>query len=174
MSLNKGSRNAILRRIGLAFALVVLLAGASSAYADTILNYQITGSGNYTANFTLAMHPAPSGGNSLAFWFASLPVNVNGTWTPVTLTFDSRTVFGGMLGLFSSWALLGPQLYSGSTYSPTMSVGNFTLAGIAGSGLGVYSLTVTPATLVPEPTSFILLVTGLLALFGIQLLRRFA
>ena len=165
--------SSILRRFGLALALVVL-AGASSAYADTILNYQLTGPGNYTANFTLSMHPTPSGENSLAFWFASIPVDVNGTWTPVTLTFDSNTVLGGMLGLFSSWALVGPQLYSGSTYSPTMSVGNFKLAGVAGSGLGFYNLTVTPATRVPEPTSFILLVTGLLALFGIQLLRRFA
>ena len=101
-------------------------------------------------------------------------MDVNGTWTPVTLTFDSNTVLGGMLGLFSGWALVGPQLYSGSTYSPTMSVGNFKLAGVAGSGLGFYNLPVTPAATVPEPTSFILLVTGLLALFGIQLLRRFA
>jgi len=167
----------LVRRLVLAVAVLIILAAASSAHADSLLNYQITGpgsAGTFTADFTLFMHPTPSGGNSLAFWFASLPVNVNGRWGPVTLTFDGRTGFGGMLGLFSSWALLGPQLYSGSTYSPTMSVGNFTLAGAAGSGLGVYSLTVTPATSVPEPTSFILLVTGLLALFGIQLLRRFA
>ena len=179
MSRNKGSRNAILRRIGLAFALVVLLTGASSAYADTILNYKITGAGNYTANFTLAMHPTTApGGSSSLFLLPTFTAYVNGQPTPVTLAFSNLPLIGsGIAGLFS-FGLGGSSLplYSWSNNSPTMKVDTFHLIGLAGPGFssytfGSYTLIVTP---VPEPTSVILLVTGLLALFGIQLHRRVA
>ena len=176
MSRNKGSMSSMLRRFGLAFVLVVLLAGASSAYADTILNYQITqtsGIGNSTVNFTLAMHPTPSGGNSSAFSLLPLQAYLNGAPAPITVTpiFTSSFLGGSILGLFG-FAFAGPQqLYSWSNSSPTMYVGNFTLTGGTLGSVGTYRLTVIS---VPEPKSFILLVVGLLALFGIQLLRRFA
>jgi hypothetical protein len=169
-----------IRRFGFAFALVVLLAGASSAHADTILNYQISqinGFGTYTANFDLPMHPtANPGGISSLFSLPNLQAYVNGAWTPVTLVFSNIPFLGSGVAGFFSFALGNSQLplYSWSNNSPTMNAGTFQLIGIAGSGLGTYKLTVTPATAVPEPTSFIFLVTGLLALFGIQLVRRFA
>jgi hypothetical protein len=167
-----------IRRFGLGFALIVLLAGASSAYADTILNYQITqlnGFGTYSADFTLAMHPAANPGGSSSF-FSLPPVQayVNGAWTPVTLVFSNLPFLGsGVDGLFS-FALGGSQLalYSWSNNSPSMNAGTFQLIGGAGSGFGTYKLTVTPTTSVPEPPSSLLLGAGLLILFGVQLLRR--
>jgi hypothetical protein len=161
------------RRLGLAFALVVLLAGASSAYADPILHYKVTGSENYTAYFTLAMHPTMlPGGSSSLFLLPAFTAYVNGAPTPVILAFSNLPLVGsGIAGLFS-FALGGSSrpLYSWSNNSPTMNVDTFHLVGYGGPGWGSYTLTVS----VPEPTSFILLVTGLLALFGIQLLRRHA
>ncbi len=118
--------NSMLRRLVLALAVVILLAGASSANADTLLNYQITGpgsAGTFNASFTIFMHPTPSGGNSLAFWFTNLPVNVNGAWTNLTIAFSS--LLGGSAAGSSTFALVGSQLFtwpSGSA-TPIMNTG---------------------------------------------------
>src|SRR5882762_5624949 len=153
MSWNKGSMNSIVRRFVLPIAVVVLLAGASPTHADTILNYQITqisGSGNSAANFTLAMHPTPSGGNSSAFYLLPVQAYLNGAPITVTPVFSSSLLGGSILGLFG-FALVGPQqLYSWSNSSPTMYVGNFMLTGGTLGSMGTYKLTVTPATSVPE------------------------
>ncbi len=172
--LDWGSMTSIIRRFGLAFALVVLLTGASSAYADTILNYQITGpgtNGTFNASFTLFAHPTPSGGNSLAFWFSSLPVDVNGTWNNLTVIFTS--LLGGGVAGTNSFALVGQQLFSwpSSSSTPTMNIGKFSLSGAAGSGWGTYTVAVSR---VREPASLLLLGAGLLLLFGVHLLRRLA
>jgi hypothetical protein len=164
-----------IRRFGFGFALVVLLAGASSARADTILSYQITGpgsNGTFTASFTLPQHPTPSGGNALTFWFSALPVDVNGTWTNLTVVFSGLLGGGGVAGT-NSFALVGQQLFSWplSSSTPIMNSGNFNLWGGTGSGLGYYTVIVTPATSVPEPGSLILLLTGVLLLFGVRILR---
>jgi len=170
--------NSTIRRFVLALAVVILLAGASSAYADTILNYQIAGpgsNGTFTADFTLGMHPTPSGGNALAFWFSNLPVDVNGTWTNATVAFTS--LLGGGVAGSNAFALVGSQLFSWPSFSstPIMNTGIFTLSGLTGSGWGSYTLTVTPATVpTPESASLVLLLLGLLVLFGGSRLRRLA
>jgi hypothetical protein len=163
----------MIRRIVLAFAAVILLLGATSANADTILNYQISGPDSFSASFTLPQNPTPSGGNELAFYFASLPVDVNGTWTNLTVAFYSALFGGGILGS-DTFDLYGRQLFSwaDSSSTPTMDSGTFyTIGAAAGSDRGLYEVTVRA---VPEPTSFILLGTGLLTLFGVRLRRRLA
>lgn len=170
--------NSIICRFVLSAAVVILLAGASSAHADTILSYQITqltgfGSNSHsTVDFSLAMHPTPSAGNSSVFSLFPLQAYLNGAPITITPIFSNSFLGGSILGLFG-FALVGPQqLYSWSNSSPTMYVGNFTLTGVTLGSIGTYRLTVTPVTSVPEPASLILLATGLLALFGIQLYRR--
>lgn len=174
--------NSIIRRLVLACAAAILLAGASSAYGDTIGNYQyqISGPGfdgtTFTASFTLPGHLKPSAGGPLGFDFVGLPVDVNGKWKDLTVVFDSSLLGGGVLGL-GSFYLFGPQLFSwpNSSSAPIMDVGTFHLFGLAGDRLGSYTLNVTdPPASLPEPASFTLLGTGVLMLLGVHLRRRFA
>jgi hypothetical protein len=120
------------------------------------------------------MHPTPSGANSLAFWFSNLPVNVNGSWTNLTIAFTS--LLGGGVAGSDTFALVGSQLYTwpSSSSTPIMNTGVFSTYGITASGLGTYQVTVTSATATPEPASLALLVVGLLALFGLRRLGLFA
>src|SRR4030081_2125787 len=122
-----------MRRLVLSVAVLVILAAASSARADSLLNYQITGpgsAGTFTADFTLFMHPTPSGGNSLAFWFSNLPVDVNGSWTNLNIAFSSLQ--GGIVAGSGTFALVGAQLYTwpSSSSTPIMNTGIFTADGI--------------------------------------------
>jgi hypothetical protein len=171
--------NSTIRRSLLSLAVLILLAGASSAYADTLLNYQISGpgsSGAFIADFTLGMHATPSGGNSLAFWFSNLPVDVNGTWTTMTIAFSS--LLGGSTAGIGTFGLVGAQLFtwpSGSA-TPIMNTGVFTAYGVTASGVGSYTVSVSPAIIIatPEPASLALLIAGLLALFAARRLRLLA
>ena len=175
---NGPSMNSILRRLVFALAVVILLAGASAAQADTLLNYQITGpgsAGTFNADFTIFMHPAPSGGNSLAFWFTNLPVNVNGTLSNLTIAFSS--LLGGSAAGSGTFALVGSQLFSwpSGSATPIMNTGVFSAYGISASGMGTYTVTVSPAIIsAPEAASLLLLIVGLLALFGARRLRLLA
>lgn len=171
--------NSILRRLVLSLAVVILFAGASAAHADTLLTYQITGpgsAGTFNAGFTIFMHPTPSGGNSLAFWFSNLPVTVNGSLSNLTIAFSS--LLGGSVAGSGTFALVGSQLFSwpSGSSTPIMNTGVFSAYGVTASGIGTYTVSVSPALIIttPESASLLLLVIGLLALFGARRLRLLA
>jgi hypothetical protein len=155
----------------LAFVAVVLLLGATSANADTILSYQISGPDSFSASFTLPQNPTSSGGNQLGFYFASLPVDVNGAWTNLTVVFYSTLLGGGVRS--NTFDLYGGQLFSWapSSSTPTMDLGTFSTIGEAGGDRGSYTVAVSA---VPEPASFILQGTGLLALLAVRRRRHVA
>jgi hypothetical protein len=176
VSRNKDSMNFTTRGFVLAFAFVVLLAGACSASADTIVSISGPGpNGSFTASFSLPT--TPSRGGPLGFDFVNLPVDLNGKWTNLTVVFDSGVLGGGVLGI-DGFYLFGQQLFSWSSSSstPTMDFGTFQLFGATGSGVGSYTVAITdpPSRGVPEPSSVLLLSLGALMLFGVHLLRRFA
>jgi hypothetical protein len=163
-------------------AVVILLAGASSASADSIVNYQISGPGSkgtFTASFSLHQNPTPSAGNPLGFDFVNLPVDVNGKWKNLTVYFFNG-VIGEGFGASNGFSLFAPfqHLYSwsASASTPTLDLGTFHAFGAgAGSKGGLYTVTVTdPPGAAPEPASIALLGMGLLALCGVRRRRRSA
>ena len=171
--------NSMLRRLVFALAVLILLAGASSAKADTLLTYQITGpgsAGTFNAGFTIFMHPTPSGSTSLGFWFSNLPVTVNGALTNLTIAFSS--LLGGSAAGSGTFALVGSQLFSwpSGSATPIMNTGVFTAYGVTAGGIGTYTVSVSPSLIIttPEAASLLLLVIGLLALFGARRLRLLA
>jgi hypothetical protein len=168
------------RLLLLAVAAVILLAGASSAFADSIVNYQISGpepQGTFKASFSLPQHPTPSGGNRLGFDFTNLPVDVNGTWENLTVYFYNGFIGQGVAGSksFSLFAV-DQSLYSwpASAPTPTMELGTFSTLGIGvGSAAGIYTVVATdPPGAAPEPASLLLFGMGLLALVGVRQRRR--
>jgi hypothetical protein len=169
------------RRLGLALGIVMLLVGASSACADSIVDYQISGpapQGSFTASFSLPQNPTPSEGNQLGFDFANLPVDVNGTWENATVYFYNGLIGQGAASSnsFSLFAF-GQQLYSwsASAPTPTMELGTFYAFGIgAGSRPGLYTVIATDPPAAPEPASVTLLGMSILTLCGLRLRRRSA
>jgi len=174
--------NSTRHRFVLVLAVVILLAGASSASADSIVNYQINGpgpTGTFTLSFSLHQNPKPSAGNQLGFDFANLPVDVNGTWKNLTVYFYNGLLIGRGPGASNSFSLfgIGQQLYSwsASASTPTMELGTFHARGALAGSRGLYTVTVTdPPGAAPEPASVTLLGMGLLTLCGVGRRRRSA
>lgn len=156
-----------IRRFVLAFVVIIAMAGASSAYADS-LNYQLTGPGSFSASFSLSGNPTPSGGSPILFWFNSLPVDVNGTWKNITVGFS--LLGAGILGS-NGLALGGPQLFSWSSSGLTMNTGTFNLLIWNGSSWGKYTLNVARVASVPESSALVFLMAGLVLLFAFRLYR---
>ncbi len=152
----------------LAFAFFLLLSvGTAKADGTSLLAYNLTGPVDATfelpVNFTVA-----SGDYGLGEGFFVTPIDLAIDGSPVSgdfLIFCSSS----MGGAFEDWDglvnLTGPQLYTGPENDPTMSgiPGNISLSDF-NTGAGGYTLTVTPVS-TPEPTSILLLGTGLLSLF---------
>jgi hypothetical protein len=100
------------------------------------------------------------------------PLNlmVDGTSMTDTVVFFNSSELGGLNGVFSCLPdLIGPQLYTGSESDPTFLTGVFQLFDIE-TGAS-YTLTVTESSSMPEPSTILMLVSGLFAV-GLGFRRR--
>jgi hypothetical protein len=166
-----------LRRLSiLSTPLIFLGISVTPALADTI-NYSFSGLGT-TATFSLPSNPTPSLVGSDFFQIDNVSVSVSGFGT-FTGNIDFFTTAGGGGAGSGVDRLDGAQLFSGTLSDPTLLAGAFPLSGTVTPDSdgpvqvsGTLDATAASTSPVPEPSSILLLLTGLSSLGGAAALRR--
>jgi hypothetical protein len=146
-----------------------------TAHADAIDDFLITDNGN-TITFSLPASPTDvfvsTGAGGVIGGFFPIPapmITINGiTFSSPSLEFFSgQLIFvGGGLTLGATgnvFTLVGPVLYTGSSYEPTFKTGTFDLHQYQAFPNVDYTLTITPESTppaVPEPSALLLFATG--------------
>ena len=155
---------------------VFTLFSATPAQADTIDNFTYQAEGN-TFTWQLPSSPTILASDFLPGLFFGIPdiaYSENDIpQNPASLTFLSLPLGGGFfLGDIIQGIVpiltSGSQIYSGPEDAPTFLTGTFCLTDFSSGGADGIPATLT-ITSVPEPSSLMLLGTGMLALLGFAL-----
>jgi hypothetical protein len=146
-------------KCGALLAAFIFLA-ALPAHADSGDTLSFDLSGPVSATWTMSENPTPmyvEDGTVFAVDVSDLVVN--GIAQPDTICFFSLGDLGGLNSVIALPDLFGPQIYTGDEFNPTLLTGvfNFTTWDTGAQEV----LTVTKA---PEPTSLLLLCSGLVAI----------
>jgi hypothetical protein len=160
----------LLSRITLLFV-AVLLIGAGSAKADTMLFFSITGP--KTATFELPTHPTVNpyyADSGTGFRITPVNLTLDGVASDDFLGFYLGGWNGGALAIFNStiddvMSLTGIQLFSGSPFHPVFAAHGPMVLSDLHTRDHAYTLTISenPPS-VPEPSTMLLLAAGLLPL----------
>jgi hypothetical protein len=152
----------------------VLFLGAGAAKADTaqMLFFDLTGPMDLKVTFELSSNPVIAPGNSdptCGFVVTPLDLNIDGIASGDFLAFYNNACLGGFAGFpdvdDTDFALVGPQLYQGHSWSPVFwptSPAGVNMTDGTDDG-ATYNLTISPVA-TPEPSSLLLLSMVLLPL----------
>jgi hypothetical protein len=147
---------------------IMLLVSAGAASADTLLHYVVSGQLGW-ASFDLPQHPTVT--SSIADFYVTVnngSLNLPGctfSLPPFVLEFSNLSAGGGFgfdLPNGADLQLRGAQMFTGLDSGPMLSLGTFPL----NSWFGAVTVRVTT---MPEPSTLLLLSSGLL---GLGLFRK--
>ncbi|MGD0446309.1 MAG: PEP-CTERM sorting domain-containing protein [Edaphobacter sp.] len=159
-------------------SLAAILATTVMTKADT-LDFTLTGGGN-TFTFSLPSNPTPDSSTiGTSFTLDNIMVTEGLIGFSTDITFSNLSSGGGLDFPIPAAPplpgteidLVGPQLYSGTEASPIFSATSTPFILSEPKGIDEFTLAIVD-TSVPEPASFGLLATGLLAAAGMAR-RRF-
>jgi hypothetical protein len=157
-------------------AQTVEFSGQGTSYGT----YDVITPGDFSFQYFLPESPAPYASGFSAFSLS----NVNGYITQGGVTqattndliFYTTGDFGGFtIAHAGQWVAVveGPQLFTGTPAAPTFAAGTYTgFTQYSGYTTTVSSVTISPVTTTPEPSSMALLGTGLVALIPMVRRRR--
>jgi len=162
------------------FVLGAITASATLAAKADTLDFTLTGQGT-DITFTINSSPTVSSysNHNGEFTIDNVSLDANGHHITSNMEFYLGGKFDG--GTASElFDLAGPQLFTGLISDPTFKTGNFTLTSYSNSEQycdpGTYNLSIVDVTktVTPEPSSILLLATGVFALAGAGVVKRFA
>jgi hypothetical protein len=151
--------------------LAILAASTFAAHADTF-NYSYVGTGFYSS-FSFSVPSSPTlltdvGANS--FVIVEVPIIVDGSPLNAGVGFYDGEIQVG--GIDYDVNPTGTALFSGNPSTPTLLLGVFSVTQDATRAGGVLTVTDLTPTSVPEPSTLMLLGTGIIGIAGMAR-RRF-